>query len=141
MKMQYELEVVQDPQIIRIYDLPFSKVKESLLSRLAEESLGFQFDDDTQKGTIKVTKAFDNNAEAWWVFDKTIDVLLEISFKLQPHQFDPNRTLVSASTILLEKVRYSNKQYEPQTDAEKIKLYQDKAMRLLEANIRKQAKK
>lgn len=140
-KLEYELEIQQNPAIGRIYDFSPEKVKEALIARLSESSLGFQFDEDEIDGTIKITKAFDGNTEAWWVFDKTIDVLLEMKMQLKPHKFDANRTLVYVSTILLEKVRYSNKQYQPQADNDKSRLYQEKAIRLLETNIRKQTKK
>jgi hypothetical protein len=139
--LQYELEVQQNPEIGRIYELSPDKVKEGLISRLSEASLGFQFDEDEVAGIIKATKAFDGNTEAWWVFDKTLDVLLEMKLQLKPHKYDANKTLVYVSTILLEKVRYSNKQYQPQDDTDKSRLYQDKALRLLETNIRKQTKK
>lgn len=134
-KIKYENEILKDPAIVRIYDISAAKVKEALISRLGESSLGFQFDEEN--GSIKATKQFDSNAEAWWVFDKTIDVLLELNLRVAPHLYDANRCVIYGSTNLLEKVRYSNKQYTPQEDIDKIKLYQEKALRLLEMNIRK----
>ncbi len=134
-KIKYENEILKDPAIVRIYDVSAAKAKDALVSRLGEASLGFQFDEEN--GNIKATKQFDSNAEAWWVFDKTIDVLLELNLRVAPHLYDSNRCLVYGSTNLLEKVRYSNKQYTPQEDIDKIRLYQEKALRLLEMNIRK----
>ena len=134
-KTKYENEILKDPAIVRIYDISAAKAKEALIARLSESSLGFQFDEEN--GGIKATKQFDSNAEAWWVFDKTIDVLLELNLRVAPHLYDPNRCVVYGSTILLEKIRYSNKQYTPQEDIDKIRLYQEKALRLLEMNIRK----
>jgi hypothetical protein len=134
-KLKYETEILKDPSIIRIYNEPAVKVKEGLIARLSESSLGFQFDEENEG--IKATKQFDSNTEAWWVFDKTIDVLLELKFKVVPHMYDANRSLVYGSTNLLEKIRYSTKQYTPQEDTDKIRLYQEKAIRLLETNIRK----
>ncbi len=136
-KLKYETEILKDPSIVRIYDESAAKVKEALIARLSESSLGFQFDEDATKGSIKASKQFDSNAEAWWVFDKTIDVLLELELRVMPHMYDPNRSLVYGSTNLLEKIRYSTKQYTAQVDTDKIKLYQEKALRLLEMNIRK----
>lgn len=138
-RIKYENEILKDPAVVRIYDVSAAKVKDALVSRLSEASLGFQFDEEN--GSIKATKQFDSNAEAWWVFDKTIDVLLELNLRVAPHLYDPNRCLVYGSTNLLEKIRYSNKQYSPQEDTDKIKLYQEKALRLLEMNIRKTAVK
>lgn len=140
-KLKYETEILKDPNVVRIYDLSADKVKEGLISRLSESSLGFQFDEDAANGSIKATKQFDSNAEGWWVFDKTVDVLLELNLRVAPHQYDANRCLVYGSTNLLEKIRYSNKQYTPQDDVDKIKLYQEKALRLLEMNIRKTTNK
>ncbi len=134
-KIKYENEILKDPAIVRIYDVSAAKAKDALIARLGESSLGFQFDEEN--GSIKATKQFDSNAEAWWVFDKTIDVLLELNLRVAPHLYDPNRCVVYGSTNLLEKIRYSNKQYTPQEDIDKIRLYQEKALRLLEMNIRK----
>jgi DNA primase len=136
-KLKYETEILKDPTILRIYDDSPAKIKENLISRLSENSLGFQFDEEATTGNIKATKQFGSDTEAWWVFDKTIDVLLELNLRVAPHLYDPNRTLVYGSTNLLEKIRYSNKQFTPQDDQDKIRLYQEKAMRLLEMNIRK----
>lgn len=136
-KLKYENEILKDPSVVRIYDVSAAKVKDALINRLGESSLGFQFDEDAAKGSIKATKQFDSNAEAWWVFDKTIDVLLEVELRVVPHLYDPNRSVVYGSTNLLEKIRYSNKQYTPQEDIDKIRLYQEKALRLLEMDIRK----
>lgn len=136
-KLKYETEILKDPTIVRIYDESAGKVKEGFIARLSESSLGFQFDEDATNGSIKVTKQFGNDTEAWWVFDKTIDILLELNLRVVPHLYDNNRSLVYGSTNLLEKVRYSNKQYTAQDDIDKIRLYQEKAIRLIEMNIRK----
>ncbi|MDZ7935440.1 MAG: hypothetical protein U5M51_10880 [Emticicia sp.] len=138
-KLKYENEILKDPTIVRIYDVSAAKVKDTFTTRLNEASLGFQFDEEN--GSIKATKQFDSNAEAWWVFDKTIDVLLELNLRVAPHLYDLNRCVVYGSTNLLEKIRYSNKQYSPQEDTDKIRFYQEKALRLLEMNIRKFAVK
>lgn len=140
-KANYEISLLQDPQIARVYELDIESLKKALNERLSQASLGFQFDEDVIKNQFKITKAFDGNAEAWWVFDKTIDVLLEMNLKLEPHKYEPNKTLVLITTNLLEKVRYSNKQYTLQEDKDKIKLYQEKAMRVLEENIRRRTNK
>ncbi|MCU0324606.1 MAG: hypothetical protein MUF45_05060 [Spirosomaceae bacterium] len=134
--LKYDLALEKNNEIVRIYNQPLAKVKESIIDRLSDESLGFQFDEDDSKGLVKINKAFDGNTEAWWVFDKTIDVLLEMKIQLKPHQYDSNKTLLFASTSLLEKVRFSNKQYEPQDDLDKAKLYQEKAIRLLESKLK-----
>ena len=136
-KLKYEAEILKDPTIVRIYDESATKVKEGFVARLSESSLGFQFNEDAATGNIKATKQFSNNTESWWVFDKTIDVLLELNLRVVPHLYDVNRSLVYGTTNLLEKVRYSNKQFTPQEDMDKVKLYQEKSIRLLETNIRK----
>ncbi len=136
-KLKYESEILKDPTVMRIYDVSAAKVKENITAQLSEKNLGFNFDDNISQGIIKATKQFGTDTEAWWVFDKTIDVLLELELKIVPHLYDPNRSLIYGKTNLLEKIRFSNKQYTPQEDVDKIKLYQEKALRLLETNIRK----
>ncbi|GAB2641572.1 hypothetical protein GCM10027035_39370 [Emticicia sediminis] len=138
-RLKYENEILKDPKVVRMYDVSAAKVKDALIGRLNESSLGFQFDEEND--SLKVIKQFDNSTEAWWVFDKTIDILLELNLRIAPHLYDPNRSVVYGSINLFEKVRYSNKQYTPQEDADKIRLYQEKTMRLLEANISKTAVK
>ncbi len=133
-KMAYENEVLKDKAITRIYDVPLDAVKAKFIERLSDKTLGFQYD-DKEENSYKITKSFDGTADSWWVFDKTIDVLMEISIKMQPHKFDKNRTLVSFSTNLLEKVRFSNKSFAPQTDLDKIELYQKKAIRLIDEGL------
>lgn len=134
--LNYDLALKNTADIVRIYNQPISKVREAFIGRLSDESLGFQFDEDEPKGQIKINKAFDGSTESWWVFDKTIDVLLEMKIQLKSHQYDPNKTLIFATTSLLEKVRFSNKQYEQQNDIDKAKLYQEKAVRILESRLK-----
>ncbi len=136
-KLKYEYEILKDPTVMRTYDVSAAKVKENITAQLSDKSLGFNFDDNLSQGIIKATKQFGTDTEAWWVFDKTIDVLLELELKIVPHLYDPNRSLIYGKTNLLEKIRFSNKQYTPQEDVDKVKLYQEKALRLLETNIRK----
>ncbi len=136
-RLKYENEILKDPKVVRMYDVSAVKVKDALIGRLNESSLGFQFDEEND--SLKVIKQFDNSTEAWWTFDKTIDILLELNLRIAPHLYDPNRSVVYGSISLFEKVRYSKKQYTPQEDADKIRLYQEKTMRLLEANISKTA--
>lgn len=135
LEANYEKEILTNPEIMRIYDAQMDDVKLKYISKLGESKLGFKYD-EKDDNTYKITKAFGSDTEAWWVFDKTIDILLEITVKFQPHKFDKNRTLAFVSTTLLEKVRFSNKPFAPQDDLDKIALYQKKAIRLLEADLK-----
>lgn len=138
-KIKYENEILKNPTVIRIYDISAVKAKDAFVSRLREASLGFQFEEEN--GSIKATKQFDSTTEAWWIFDKSVDLVLELNLRVSPHLYDANRSVVYGTANLLEKIRFSNKQYTPQNDTDKIKLYQEKAMRLLEVNIGKTAVK
>lgn len=131
----YEKEILSNPEIVCIYNAPMDDVKLKYIGKLGEDKLGFKYD-EKDDNIYKITKAFGSDTEAWWVFDKTIDILLEITVKFQPHKFDKNRTLAYVSTNLLEKVRFSNKQFTPQDDPDKIALYQKKAIRVLEEDLK-----
>ena len=96
-KLKYETEILKDPTIVRIYDESEAKVKAGFIARFSENSIGFQFDEDTTIGSIKATKQFGNDTEAWWVFDKTIDVLLELNLRVVPQLYDSNGSLVYGS--------------------------------------------
>ena len=131
----YEKEILANPEIVHIYEASLDDVRLKYIGKLGDEKLGFKYD-EKDENTYKITKAFGSDTEAWWVFDKTIDILLEITVKFQPHKFDKNRTLAYVSTNLLEKVRFSNKPFAPQDDLDKIELYQKKAIRLLEGELK-----
>lgn len=131
----YEKEILANPEIVRIYNTPMDDVRLKYIGKLGDEKLGFKYD-EKDDNIYKITKAFGSDTEAWWVFDKTIDILLEITVKFQPHKFDKNRTLAYVSTTLLEKVRFSNKQFTPQDDLDKIALYQKKTIRILESDLK-----
>lgn len=131
----YEKDILANPEIVRIYEASLDDVRLKYIGKLGDEKLGFKYD-EKDDNSYKITKAFGSDTEAWWVFDKTIDVLLEITIKFQPHKFDKNRTLAYVSTTLLEKVRFSNKQFAPQDDPDKSALYQKKAIRILEGDLK-----
>lgn len=135
LELNYEKEIMSNPEIFHIYNASIDDVKLRYIGNLGDEELGFKYD-EKEDNAYKITKAFGSDTEAWWVFDKTIDILLEITVKFQSHNFDKNRTLAYVSTNLLEKVRFSNKQFMPQDDPDKIALYQKKAIRLLEGNLK-----
>ncbi len=136
-KLTYENVILKDPSVVRIYDISAAKVKEALINRLSERSLGFQFNEDATKGNIKITKIFDKNTEEWWILDKSIDVLLELELRVVLHQYDPNRSIIYSSTNLFEKAKNSNNEYTPQEDIDKIRIYEEKVLRVLERSIRK----
>ncbi|GGD82138.1 hypothetical protein GCM10011514_52740 [Emticicia aquatilis] len=135
LELNYEKEILANPAISRIYDAPIDDVKLKYIGKLGDAALGFKYD-EKDDNSYKITKAFDGDTEAWWVFDKTIDILLEITVKFQPHKYDKNRTLAYISTNLMEKVRFSNKPFAPQNDPDKVELYQKKAIRLLESGLK-----
>lgn len=131
-KLKYENEILKDPAVVRVYDLSAKKVKNALIARLNDSSLGFKFNET--KDTLKAVKQFDNSTKALWLIDKTSDTSLELNLRVVQHLYDPNRCVVYASTNLREKGKYGNS---PLKDTDKINLYQEKAIRLLEVNISK----
>lgn len=134
-ELNYEREILDNPDIVRIYNAPLDDVKLKYIANSGDSKLGFKYD-EKDDNVYKITKSFGEDTEAWWVFDKTIDILLEITVKFQPHKYDKNRTLAYISTNLLEKVRFSNKSFALQDDKDKIELYQKKAIRLLEGSLK-----
>ncbi|MCY7356655.1 MAG: hypothetical protein LH609_04160 [Rudanella sp.] len=134
-RLRYDQHHLTDSRVIRIYQFPTTETRAILLRNLAKDDAGFQYDDDTTSNVLTVTRRFDDQAEAWWVFDKTLDTVLEITLRLEKHQFDPQRTIVYADTKLMQKTRYTNKPFEEQREPEKIVLYRNRALRLLEGSL------
>ncbi|CCH01589.1 hypothetical protein FAES_3582 [Fibrella aestuarina BUZ 2] len=140
-RLTYERNLLNISDLIRIYRIAPSETLATLLRNLNQSEAGFQYNVDSTANELKIIRHFDDQTEAWWLFDKTLDTILELTLQFKAHRFDRNRTLVFASSRLLQKIRYSNKPFEEQTDVEKIALYRDKTLKLLEGNLRKSSDK
>jgi chromosome segregation ATPase len=140
-RLTYERNLLTVSDLIRIYRVTPAKTLAALLQNLNQTESEFQYSVDSTANELKIIRHFDDQTEAWWVFDKTLDTILELTLQFKRHRFDQNRTLVFASSRLLQKVRYSNKPFEEQNDTEKIALYRDKTLKLLEGNLRKSSDK
>jgi hypothetical protein len=134
-KLQYEMEILKDSKITQIYDEPVEAVKAKFIERMGAKDANFQFD-ESEVNNFTISKTLDGTTEVWFDFDKASNILLEMKAKFEAHKFDKNRTLVSISTNLLEKGRYSNKQFAATTDTEKVKLYNKKMVQLLEGDLK-----
>jgi hypothetical protein len=139
-ELKYELSIVQDANIARVYEYPIATVRASLLSRSSIDSLGFQVNEVLGGNSIKVSKEFDATIDSWRLSEKWTDVKLEMNLEVKPHQFNANKTLLIISTIAQGKGK-NIKQYQLIEDADKTKLFQEKMLKILESNIRKQPKK
>lgn len=140
-RLTYERNLLNVSDLIRIYRIAPAETLTALLRNLNQSEAGFQYNVDSTANELKIVRQFNDQTEAWWLFDKTLDTILELTLQLKPHRYDRNRTLVFASPRLLQKIRYSNKPFEEQTDVEKIALYRDKTLKLLEGNLRKSSDK
>ncbi len=134
-RLRYDQHHLTDNRVIRIYQFPLTETRAILMRNLGKDDSGFQFDDDPTGNILTITRRFDDQAEAWWVFDKTLDTVLEVTLRLESHQFDSQRTVVYADTKLMQKTRYTNKPFEEQQEPEKIVLYRNRALRLLEGSL------
>ncbi len=133
----FDRKTLADPTVLRLYHTAPTDVRRTLLASLSRPGSGFTFDEDpAPSGQLRISRAFDNQVEAWWMFDKTIDTILELALTIKPHPFDPQRTVLVAESKLMQKSRFSNKTFELQHDTEKTNLYRDKAMSLLEGSLR-----
>jgi small-conductance mechanosensitive channel len=135
-RLNYDHTLFTTPALLRIYRFTPAETRAIFLRNLTQPESGFQYDIDSTANELKITRRFDDQTEAWWVFDKTLDTVLELTLRFTSHNFDTSRTLVYATANLLQKTRYSSKPFEEQHDPEKIALYRDKTLRLLEGNLR-----
>ena len=140
-RLTYERNLLNISDLIRIYRIPPAKTLATLIQNLNQTESGFEYNIDSTANELKIIRHFDDQTEAWWLFDKTLDTILELTLQFKRHRFDESRTLVFASSRLLQKTRYSNKPFEEQTDTEKIALYRDKTLKLLEGNLRRSSDK
>ena len=134
--LTYDKANLVDNRIVRIYNFSAADVRKQFLQSLSAAESGFQFDDALIDDEIQITRNFNDQAEAWWVFDKTLDTILELKIRIKPHLYDPQKSIVFGETKLLQKTRYSNKPFEEQHDQEKIKLYREKAFHMLEGKLK-----
>ncbi|MEZ0540443.1 hypothetical protein [Fibrella arboris] len=134
-QLEYDKKNLVDKQIVRIYNFSADDVRKQFIQSLSAPESGFQYDDGLINDEIKITRNFDDQAEAWWVFDKTLDTVLELIVRIKPHRYDPQRALVYGTARVLQKTRYSNKPFDEQRDREKIALYSEKTIRLLEGKL------
>jgi hypothetical protein len=130
-KLKYENELLKDPTLLRIYDVSPDKAQKTLKNQVFEKNLAFEFNEkESTQETIKATKKFEAG-----VFDKT-EMYLILHLHIKPHLYDANRSLVYGFSTLLEKKDNSD-EYIDQPDIDKISFFQEKALRLLEKNIKK----
>lgn len=135
LQLEYDRKILSDTHIIRIYNFSADDVRQQLIRSLSVPESGFQYDDALIDDEIQITRNFNDQAEAWWVFDKTLDTILELKIRIKPHLYDPQKAVVFGEAKLLQKTRYSNKPFDEQHDREKINLYREKTLRMLEGKL------
>jgi hypothetical protein len=140
-RLDYERQLITDPRVVRIYKFPVAEVRKTLLDNLAKNDSGFGNESEPATDKLVITRQFNERTEAWWLFDKNTDSLLEVTLRLLEHPFDSQRTIVYADTKLLQKNRSTDKLYEDQSDPEKLTLYRDRTLRLLEGFMRSTSEK
>ncbi len=133
----FDRKTLADPKVLRLYHAAPADVRRRLLAVLNRPGSGFTFSDDPGPvPQLRVSRAFDKQVEAWWLFDKTIDSIIELTLTLRPHPFEAQQTVLVIESKLLQKDRFSNNPFEEQHDTEKINLYRDKTLHLLEGDLR-----
>jgi hypothetical protein len=141
-RLEYDRHLLTDRTVFRVYKLSPAMVRQRMLATLNKAGSGFKFDNDaTVRGAIRVVRPFDNQREAGGVFGKATDLVLELTLIIEPHQYDPAQALLQVQPRLLQKSRFGKKPFEEQTDQDKVALYRDKAMRLLEGDLRAMSEK
>ncbi len=134
-KMTYEIELLKDSKVTQIYDGTIDVVKAKFIEQMGLNSANFQFDEN-EENNFTISKTIDGSSEAWFESDKSMNVLLEMKAKFETHKFDNNRTILYVTTNLSDKSRFSNKQFLPNTNEQKIKTYNTKMIQLLAADLK-----
>ncbi|MBO0950563.1 hypothetical protein [Fibrella forsythiae] len=134
-QLEYDKQNLVDKRILRIYHFPADDVRKQFIQSLSMPESGFQYDDGLVNDEIKITRNFNDQTEAWWVFDKTLDTVLELVIRIKPHLYDAQKAIVFGEARVLQKTRFSNKPFEEQRDREKTALYSEKTLRMLEGKL------
>ncbi len=134
-KMFYEIDLLKDTKVTQIYDGAIDVVKAKFIEQMGLNSANFQFD-ESEENNFTISKTIDGSSEAWFESDKAMNVLLEMKAKFEVHKFDKNRTILYVTTNLSDKSRFSNKQFLPNTNEQKIKTYNTKMIQLLAADLK-----
>jgi hypothetical protein len=141
-RLEYDRRVMTDRTVFRVYKLSPAEVRQRLLATLNKAGSGFKFDNDIAvRGAIRVMRPFENEREPGGLFGKTSDLLLELTLLIEPHQYDPTQALLRVQPKLMQKSRSGKKPLEEQTNEDKVALYRDKAMHLLEGDLRAMSEK
>lgn len=135
-QLNYDRQLLTDPRVVRIYKFPLTGVRKTLFENLTNNKSGFSYEGEPSANKLVVTRQFNKQTEAWWGFDKNNDSLLEVTLRLLEHPFDSQRAIVYADTKLLQKSRSAHKLYEDQSDPERLTLYRDRTLRLLEGFLK-----
>ncbi len=134
-RLDYERQLLMDSKLIRLYHSTPVEVRKQFIANVNRPDSGFHFDDDPLVNQLKITRQFGDQAEGWWVFDQTLDSVLEIVFTIKRHRFDANKTLLYADSRLTQKKRFSNAVYEQQSDIDKVNFYRNKALAFIEGSL------
>lgn len=140
-RLNYERQLIADPRAVRIYKFPLAEVRKTFLENLTKKDSGFGLESESSATVLIVSRQFNEQAGNWWGFDKINDGLLEVTLRLIEHPFDPQRAVVYADTKLLQKEHNGTKLYADQSDPEKLTLYRDRTLRLLEGFLRNTSEK
>lgn len=140
-RLNYERQLITDSRVVRIYKFPLVEVRKTFLENLTKKDSGFGLENESSATVLIVNRQFNERVSNWWEFDKTNDGLLEVTLRLIEHPFDPQRAIVYADTKLLQKERNGDKLYADQSDPEKLTLYRDRTLRLLEGFLRNTSEK
>lgn len=140
-RLDYERQLIADTRVVRIYKFSVAEVRKTLIDNLTKNDSGFGYEGEPSADKLIITRQFNERSANWWAFDKNNDGLLEVTLRLIDHPFDSQRAIVYADTKLLQRNRSTDKLYEDQSDPERLTLYRERTLRLLEGYLRSTSEK
>ncbi|TAE28648.1 MAG: hypothetical protein EAZ91_14260 [Cytophagales bacterium] len=134
--LNFEKQLLKDTRAVRIYKFPVNDVRKVFTDNLNRDNAGFTLNNSSAGNTLIMSREFNQQAPAWWDVDREDDGRLDVTLRLVEHPYDNSRTVLYADTRLLKKDRTGNKPIQDQSDPEKLQLYRDRTIRLLEGFLR-----
>lgn len=124
-----KLKIVNDTNVIRVYDLPLGQVRMRTLRQVLDQGVDLLIERNTDEGFV-VSKIY-RDRKSPNIFKRHTDTRIEAEIRMIEHPFYPNRTLFYLDIEAQERTK-RNKPFVKTTDAAVIDRYEKKLLRFFD---------
>jgi hypothetical protein len=126
--------VVNDPNVVRVYDFPADIVRIKMLRKFLDEGAGIVLEKNTDDG-FTISKIFKDRLKKVGLGKKQIESKVDCSIKMAPHPFNSDRTMFYATTSTKERI--GKKPFEDVEDKALSKEYEQKLLKFFDTFLTK----